>query len=78
MQPLQPSPSLSKLQGVGNVQPGFLAGESGTQIHSGERAYQCHICSKTFTQSGSLQTHIKYVHMKMQPPPRKRNKKTAA
>ncbi|XP_063545019.1 zinc finger protein 117-like [Cydia strobilella] len=46
-------------------------------IHTGKRTHMCSYCGKAFLQSGSLYTHVKYVHLKVKPPPRKRNKKEA-
>ncbi|XP_048002578.1 zinc finger protein ZFP2-like [Leguminivora glycinivorella] len=43
-------------------------------IHTGKRTHMCSYCGKAFLQSGSLYTHVKYVHLKVKPPPRKRKK----
>ncbi|XP_063391923.1 zinc finger protein ZFP2-like [Cydia fagiglandana] len=46
-------------------------------VHTGEKRFECALCGAKFTQAGSLATHRKYVHLKLKPPPRKRNKPTS-
>jgi hypothetical protein len=32
-------------------------------IHEGQKAFKCHICDRSFTQKGSMETHIASVHI---------------
>ncbi|CAH0730887.1 unnamed protein product, partial [Brenthis ino] len=35
------------------------------QVHTGVKPYSCHICNKRFTQSNSLHTHVRALHLRL-------------